>query len=129
MSQAVVDHLEAIQVQEEHCEVILLVTLGAPEGNLQPIHEQGAVAQTGELIVEGVVPKLFFGTLALDGIAYGAGEQVAIHAHLGQIVLSSLAHRPHRQRFVVRAGKHDDGRPPRLAENAGERVEADTVRQ
>ena len=65
VAEAVVDDLEAVEVEEEHGEPISRVPLGAAAGELQVIHKQGAVCQSRQPVVEGVVEQLLFDLLAL----------------------------------------------------------------
>ena len=52
--QAVVDELEAVEV-EEHERHAVVVALGPAEGHLEAVHEQHPVGQAGELVVHGGV--------------------------------------------------------------------------
>ena len=55
VAEAVVDDLEAVEIEEEDGEPVGRVPFGAPERELQVIHEQGAVRQSRQPVVEGVV--------------------------------------------------------------------------
>ena len=52
----VVHHLEAVEVEEEHREPAAPASLGALQRHAQPLHEQGAVGEPGERVVERGVP-------------------------------------------------------------------------
>ena len=49
--EAVVDQLEAVEVEEQHGEQVAPAAAGPVERALQPLHEEGAVGQAGERIV------------------------------------------------------------------------------
>jgi hypothetical protein len=68
MTQAVVHHLEAVHVDEEHGKFVVLVALGAREGSFQAVQEQGTIGQIGERIVKSIVHQLFLGLLQLGDV-------------------------------------------------------------
>jgi hypothetical protein len=72
VSQAFVDHAEPVQVQAGHSEAVLRMPLALPQQPLQPIHEQRAVRQAGERVVERVVDQLLLGPLALADVVHHA---------------------------------------------------------
>ena len=65
VSEAVVDRLEVVEVQEQHGDRV-----GPPVASVhgvgEPVKEQGAVGQAGERVVEGLVVELL-----LEGAAFG----------------------------------------------------------
>ncbi len=52
--------------------------------------------------------NLFFHLLALDGIAHGPCQQLAIQSVLAKIVLGALLHRANGKRCIVEAGQYHD---------------------
>src|SRR5207253_4829690 len=66
MAQRVVHHLEAIEVEEQHCKTAAAASLRAFERHSQALHEERAVRQSGERVVEGGMPELL-----LDAQAFG----------------------------------------------------------
>ena len=74
VAEAVVDELEAVEVEEEDGEVVVVVAATPGHGLPQPVEEEGAVGQPGEGIVERVVEDLLLGALALGDVGLGAGE-------------------------------------------------------
>jgi hypothetical protein len=68
VAQAVVDLLEAVQVQEQHGHRGGL-PLGPLEGVVDPVLEQGPVGQGGERVVEGLVDELVLQAAAFGDVA------------------------------------------------------------
>ena len=68
MPEAVVDHLEAVEVEEEHREEAASAALGARAGALEAVEEEGAVRQAGERIVD----------LAVGDVGLRAGEAAGL---------------------------------------------------
>ncbi len=64
----VVDELEAVEVEVEDGEHPALVALRARDGELEVIHEERAVRQPGERVVEGVVVELLLGDAAVGDV-------------------------------------------------------------
>ncbi len=62
----IVDHLEAVQVDEQHGELFARVRDVALHRLLQPLQQQGAVGQAGQRVVQGFVFQP-----ALDALALG----------------------------------------------------------
>jgi hypothetical protein len=83
MTKAVVDHLEVIQVEKQQCDHLLGV-LGAGQGALQPVEEQGAIGQARERVMERQLAQLLLEDLALGDIAIGDDD--AAHGGLIQRV-------------------------------------------
>ena len=63
MAQAVVHDLETIQIQEQHCELIILVLLGTLDDELQILGQQGAIRQIGQRVMKSGVTKVFLAFL------------------------------------------------------------------
>src|SRR5437899_13106639 len=71
VSEAVVDDLEAIDVQEENCVEIISRAFCASDCKLQTVAEQGPVGETCQLIMKHIVEQLFFDQLAIGDIRLG----------------------------------------------------------
>ena len=67
MSERVVDDLEAVEVEEEHGE-LLVVAVGLGHRERQAVAEEEAVRQVGQRIVEGEVLDLLLGALPLGDV-------------------------------------------------------------
>ena len=66
VAEAVVDDLEAVQVQEEHRGAALrMAALRAPDRLVQAVEEQDAVREAGERVVERVVLEAALGLAAV----------------------------------------------------------------
>ena len=61
---AVIDEVEALEVDREHGEAIALVATLLPQGKSNMLYEEGAIGQAGETVVQCVVDQLLFGPLA-----------------------------------------------------------------
>ena len=109
VAETVVDDLEAVEVEEEHGEEAVLATLAALDGELQVIHEERAVRQPRQHVVEGFVEQALFGALAVGDVLNledevdGGGQRVADHGHAQQ-------HPDHVAALVVVALLHLVGR-------------------
>ena len=96
VAEAVVDLLEAVQVQEQHRDRGG-VAFGAEEGVVDPVLEQGPVGQGGEVVVEGLVDELVLELAAFGDVAgvehqpadAGVVEQVG-DGELGRAVMASV---------------------------------------
>ena len=75
VAEAVVDLLEAVQVEEQHRHRGRLA-LGPLEGVVDPVLEQGPVGQRGQRVVEGLVDELVLELAALGDVA-GVEDQAA----------------------------------------------------
>src|SRR5712692_11075820 len=64
VAEAVVEHLEAVEVDEQNREVVALAAAHARQRLAEAVHEERAVGQPGERIVERVVTDLVLGALA-----------------------------------------------------------------
>jgi hypothetical protein len=90
VAQAVVDLLEAVQVQEQHGHRGCFPP--APfEGVVDPVLEQGPVGQRGQVVVEGLVGQLVLELAALGDVA-GVEDQPA-HAGVVEQVGDGELHR------------------------------------
>ncbi len=67
VSQAVVDRLEVVQIDEEHGQVRSRPS-GAGQRVIEPVLEQGLVGQAGQRVVEGPVGQLVFEALAVGDV-------------------------------------------------------------
>nr|BFE68985.1 hypothetical protein GCM10020092_022860 [Actinoplanes digitatis] len=74
MPEAVVDLLEAVQVEEEHRHIV--VRAAVFQGRGDPLAEQGAVGELGERVVVRLVHELLLQLLALADVA-GVQDQAA----------------------------------------------------
>ncbi|MCY1409390.1 hypothetical protein D9M71_247390 [compost metagenome] len=87
VAQAVVDQLEAVEVDEQHREGRLPMAAAAGHGAGQAVGEERTVGQAGERIVEGV-DQLLFGALAFHHPAH-------LHADLRHQVQQGIVRRQH----------------------------------
>lgn len=99
MAEAVVDVLEAVDVELHHGKEVVVADLAALHGLLDAVQAQGAVGQVGQGVVEGAVLEMLFGVLASGGVFEYGGHLAGLGA------------------------EGDDGEM--LAHEAGETVEAD----
>ena len=67
VAERVVDDLEAVEVQEEHAQPLLLA-VGLRDGDVQAVVEEQPVGQTGEDVVVGEALDLLFGALPLRDV-------------------------------------------------------------
>jgi hypothetical protein len=81
VAEAVVDALEAVDVQEEGGEAVLRPAPEAGQAGGQPVHEQGPVGQAGQRVVEGAVPQPLLGAAAVGDVGADGGR--AQHLALG----------------------------------------------
>ena len=82
VTQRVVEHLEVVQVDEHQRAFARARRVG--QRRVQPVHEQLAVGQLGEGVVEGQVLDLLFGQLALGDVAahrHPVGELALLVPH------------------------------------------------
>jgi len=68
VAQAVVDDLEAVQVEEDDGVLVVVPALGALDGLANAVQAQGAVGQAGQGIVEGHVGQLGLQELAVRDV-------------------------------------------------------------
>ncbi len=96
MPQAVVDHLEAVQVQEQDGHLPVPAP-GHVQGVGDAVLQQGAVGQAGEQVVVGDVLQLGLGAAAL-GDVQAQGKEVL---HLSLAVAHGVAMPFHQQAFAI----------------------------
>ena len=63
VAEAVVDVLEAVEVEEEDGEVVAGVPLGPLDGEPQVVREEGAVREARQRVVEGGVAEVLLARL------------------------------------------------------------------
>ena len=68
MAEAVVHHLEAVEVEEQHRDPLVVHGCGARELAAEALDEQRAVGQAGERVVDGLVRERFAARLALGDV-------------------------------------------------------------
>jgi hypothetical protein len=73
VAEAVVDQLEAVEVQEEHRELVR-AALGTPERAEQPVEERLAIGQASECVVPGHVLEELLACLALGDVRGHSGQ-------------------------------------------------------
>ena len=76
--EAVVDHLELVEVDVEDRERIVVAPPAAGEGLAQAVAEQRAVGEAGQRVVERVVEEPFLRLLAAGDVGQGAGHAVGL---------------------------------------------------
>ena len=86
----VVDLLEAVEVDHHHRRLDLRIDLGERQYGLEPVDEQLAVGQAGEIVVHGVVQQPLLGVLELGHV----GERADQPHHLAV----GTDHRPRLER-------------------------------
>ena len=74
VAEAVVHVLEAVQIDEEHRELVVLATLLTPHGALEPLHQERPVGEAGQPVVVGVVTELVLGELACRDVGLRARD-------------------------------------------------------
>ena len=67
-AEPVIDLLEAVDVDDEHGRLDLLFAPWRAQSCLQPVHEQLAVGQAGQIVVHGVVQQPLLGLLLLGDV-------------------------------------------------------------
>src|SRR5690349_6286186 len=85
VAERVVHDLEMIEVDEEHRERIARITARALGGVAQPFDETRTVRQSGEPVVEGIVPKL-----PLDPFRYDSSSLEFDLGHCGRGYLGEV---------------------------------------
>src|SRR5262249_20110586 len=68
MAQAVVDDLEAVDVEEKHGEGVATTAAGDADGPFQAVLEQGAAGEIRETVPEGIAAKLLLVLLPLGDV-------------------------------------------------------------
>ena len=74
--EAVVEELEAIKIEEEDSEQIILMPFGARDGVLQVVNEQSAVRQARESVVQRGMRHAVLGHPALGDVLKGEQNQL-----------------------------------------------------
>ena len=105
----VVDLLEVVEV-EEHDGQLGPGATGPLERDPQPVEEQGAVGQAGQLVVEGLVRKVRLRPLALDRMGERAPQQRRCKLGHDQAILGAGLDGLERERLVVAVGQQHDRR-------------------
>ena len=72
VAEAVVDELEAVDVEEQHPAAIAGIALGAAQRELQVVEEERSVRESGERVVQGVVAQPLLGRLAGGDVRHRA---------------------------------------------------------
>ena len=76
--EAVVDDLEAVEVEEQHRRAALgVVALGAPDRLVEAVDEQHAVREAGERVVQRVVLQAALGLAAVGDVGGGADDRAS----------------------------------------------------
>ena len=68
MPQCVVDILEMVEIEKEHCK-LLVASLGSPDGLLDLLQEYGSVEKPGKSVMTRAVKTFGFGVLAVGDVA------------------------------------------------------------
>ena len=76
VAQALVHGLETVEVEEEHREAVVEAALLERERLSEPVHEQRAVRQAGEPVVERVVEQFLLGELARGDVGLRSRQPV-----------------------------------------------------
>ena len=118
VSEAVVDVLEAIEVDEEHREAVLRMSRPSRHRALEPFHEQHAVGQQGQRIVDGVVNQALMrepqaGAHLVERVSHGPVFRAPTHGQLERQVAAG----------DIRGGRRDVAQRP--ADTAAEHHAAD----
>jgi hypothetical protein len=75
--EAVVDGLEAIQIDEQDGAGFSIAAPRVAETTAQAVHEQNAVREPGERIVQGIVDQALFGLLASGDVGLRARDAIS----------------------------------------------------
>ena len=79
VAQAVVDHLEVVQVEKQHRDQVL-PTVGVRHGALESIAKEGSIGQPRQRIVERLVLERRFGLLAAANVSVDADDRAWLAA-------------------------------------------------
>src|SRR4051812_43708923 len=127
MSQAVIDELEVIEI-DEHDSDRMNFTLR--ENSLpQPVVQQIAIRQTRERIVVRLMLELLLVALALDRILHRAHEKLALELPFEEVILRAGFYRGECKYRVVIARKNDDRHLGRVRVHLRKRLQAVAIRQ
>lgn len=122
MTQALVDQLETVQVQEEQGREPPRA-LRRRQRESEPVDQELAVGETSEGVVEGQAGKLELAMHALDRVADAPREQAAVDLPADQVVLSALVHGLDCELLVLRSAEDHDGSLRREPSDLRERPE------
>jgi hypothetical protein len=89
MTQAVIDDLEAVEVEKQHRELMVRARMAALDGLLQPLVEAASIGQVGQAIVIGDVLQLLGVLGGLRGFAL-RGLEAALAAELDDFLLAKI---------------------------------------
>jgi hypothetical protein len=78
VAEAVVEHLEFVDVDEKDCKLELVVSLRDCQGSLQTIEKQSPVWKVSQPIVESTMLKQCFGSLALSDITVDDDQSFSV---------------------------------------------------
>ena len=107
VAEAVVETLEAVEVDEQHGDAALSVATPL-ERVLEALVEDRPVREPCEVVVGCQVGELNLGALAVDRVADRPLERAGIHLVADEKVLSAGLHRRKRERRVAVGAEHDD---------------------
>ena len=125
--EAVVDHLEMVEVDEDHRNRAHVALRG--DRLLEAVVQQVAVRQPRERVVVRLALELLLVALALDRVLHRAQQQLAVDLAFDEVVLRAALHREERERLVVVAREHDDRHLGRMGIDLGEGLEPVAVRK
>ena len=106
MPEAVVDLLELVEVEDDRGEG-LAARARLLDRLLQPLAQQRAVRQAGELVMAREPPQRELAVFAFDRVADRAPQRVARHLPLDEVVLRARLDGPQRPRFVLEPAADD----------------------
>ncbi len=128
MAVAVVDRLEAVEIDEDHRDQVA-VALEPAERLAQPVLEQRPIRQAGQGVVPGQLAELALDPLALDRVPDRAAQQAGIALALDQIVLGAVEDRLEREPLVVQAAQHQHRQTGRHPAQLADRPQPGNIRQ
>jgi hypothetical protein len=107
VAEAVVEALEAVEVDEQHGDDAVLVA-APPQRVLEAVVEHRPVRQAREVVVDGQVGELNLSALAIDRVADRPLERAGVDLVADEEVLRTCMHRRKRERRVGVRAEHDD---------------------
>ena len=107
VAEAVVEALEAVEVDEQHGDAALPVATPL-ERVLEAVVEHRPVREAREVVVDRQVGELDLGALAVDRVADRPLERAGVDLVADEIVLRAGLHRRERERRVAVGAEHDD---------------------
>ena len=87
MAEAIIDHLESIQIEKQDMDATMIVLFGGANRLVKPIEKERAIGQPGQAVVERVMEQALLNLFSLRHIGDGAD----VTDHLAGFVL--LRHR------------------------------------